>query len=258
MKCFIVLMLLCVSISAQTVTRTPVYRGAARLAPAVSSGITNTTAGLIGWWTFDDGSGTTATDSSGSGFNGTLEGAVLPAWTNGNIGTGALFFNGTNASVNLGQQVRQALSFTNALGFTVTAWIKATMNRGSSTAMNVLGSAQQSTDRMVMQIIPSGNQLVNAVYNGSYNSKTASGFRSTNEWVFCSMIWSNATTVFAWTNAVIVTVTGVNPSSTSTAGTRIGDTSAVANPFQGSIDDVRIYNRPLSFGEITNIFQWRP
>jgi hypothetical protein len=46
---------------------------------------------LVGWWRLDDGSGTTAVDSSGAGNDGTLTGD--PQWTAGKVG-GALTFDG--------------------------------------------------------------------------------------------------------------------------------------------------------------------
>jgi hypothetical protein len=44
--------------------------------------------GLVGWWKFDEESGTTAADSI-SNNNGTLCGTTLPAWTLGKIGGGS-------------------------------------------------------------------------------------------------------------------------------------------------------------------------
>ncbi len=46
--------------------------------------------GLMGWWKFDDGSGTVAEDSSGNGYDGTVYDAV---WVDGQLG-GALNFAG--------------------------------------------------------------------------------------------------------------------------------------------------------------------
>ena len=53
------------------------------------------TQGLIGYWNFDEGTGTIAHDTSGSGYNGTVNGAV---WTTGKI-NGALSFNGATSNV---------------------------------------------------------------------------------------------------------------------------------------------------------------
>ena len=52
---------------------------------------------LAARWRFDEGSGTTANDSSGNGNNGTVQAAT---WTSGQTG-GALDFNGTNSLVNV-------------------------------------------------------------------------------------------------------------------------------------------------------------
>ena len=52
---------------------------------------TGVRADLVGWWRLDDGSGTTAIDSSGSGNDGTLNGD--PKWVAGKVG-GALEMDG--------------------------------------------------------------------------------------------------------------------------------------------------------------------
>ena len=57
--------------------------------------------GLVGHWTFDEGSGTTANDASGLGNNGTLLNMnSVTDWVSGKLG-GALRFNGSNASVSI-------------------------------------------------------------------------------------------------------------------------------------------------------------
>ncbi|MDD5486994.1 MAG: DUF2341 domain-containing protein, partial [Dehalococcoidales bacterium] len=55
-----------------------------------------TTNGLAAWWKFDESSGTSAVDSSGNGYTGTL--VNNPAWVEGKYGN-ALSFNGTNSYV---------------------------------------------------------------------------------------------------------------------------------------------------------------
>jgi len=49
-------------------------------------------AALVGWWKFNDGSGTVAKDSSGRGYDGTV---INPVWAEGKYG-GALSFGGTS------------------------------------------------------------------------------------------------------------------------------------------------------------------
>src|ERR1700722_9160448 len=53
--------------------------------------------GLVGYWAFDDASGTTAVDSSGNSNNGTVSNA---SWGPGKINDG-LVFNGSNSLVSL-------------------------------------------------------------------------------------------------------------------------------------------------------------
>ena len=70
----------------------------------------------VGIWLFDDGSGTTAKDSSGSGNDGTLEGGA--AWTADGKSGGAIDFNGTDACVQIGEKLLDGLE-----EFTIIAWI---------------------------------------------------------------------------------------------------------------------------------------
>jgi len=60
---------------------------------------TNTSSGLQTLYAFDEGSGTTVTDSSGNGRNGTISGAT---WATGKIG-GGLGFDGVNDYVTISQ-----------------------------------------------------------------------------------------------------------------------------------------------------------
>ncbi len=69
-------------------------------------------ADLVGWWRFDDGSGTTAMDSSGNGNDGTLNGGAQ--WTDGQIG-GAIQFNGSDSFVAAPHIPLNSQSFTIAM-----------------------------------------------------------------------------------------------------------------------------------------------
>ena len=70
---------------------------------------------LVGFWSFEDGSGTVATDFSGSGKTGTLTGG--PTWVDGKIGK-ALSFSGSGQYVDMGTS---PITGTNA--FTLSSWI---------------------------------------------------------------------------------------------------------------------------------------
>ena len=69
---------------------------------------------LIGYWKFNEGSGTTVEDSSGNGNDGTINGDAT--WTTGKNG-GGLDFDGLDDYVDVGD-----IDLTDA--FTIAAWIK--------------------------------------------------------------------------------------------------------------------------------------
>ncbi len=79
--------------------------------------ITITDPNLIGWWTFDEGTGNTAVDFSGHGNDGTLGGD--PQWVEGAIG-GALDLNGDYVSID------GVVDDITSNDITVSAWIKTT------------------------------------------------------------------------------------------------------------------------------------
>src|SRR5262249_55551223 len=68
-----------------------------RLPPSNAQAV-DITNGLVGHWKFDEGSGTTAADSSGNNNTGTLVNG--PTWTEGKVGQ-ALSFDGVNNHVHI-------------------------------------------------------------------------------------------------------------------------------------------------------------
>jgi hypothetical protein len=93
----------------------------------------NARAGLVGYWKLDEGSGTIASDSSGNGHDGTIEGD--PQWVAGMYGQ-ALDFDGTDDYVDIGLGAGDYFSTLNS-GLTVAAWI----NRASSSTHDVIFGA---------------------------------------------------------------------------------------------------------------------
>jgi hypothetical protein len=79
--------------------------------------IINPHPGLVGWWRFDEGVGAIASDSSGNGNNGRINGAT---WFTGKYGQ-ALSFDGISNSVDITGIQQETLSLSTFL--TVEAWI---------------------------------------------------------------------------------------------------------------------------------------
>jgi hypothetical protein len=80
------------------------------------------TTGLVGWWKFNEGTGTSATaDSSGQGNNGVLTGHA-PSWVQGKL-VNALSFNGTSQYVQI-SGATDSLKDVTKTSFTFVAWVK--------------------------------------------------------------------------------------------------------------------------------------
>ena len=93
------------------------------LVPAASVGA-SPGPGLVGLWHLDESAGTTATDSSGNGYHGTLTNMSPPGcWVSGKLGN-ALDFDGIDDYV----QFPASNSILNTDTFTVEAWFKTSIN----------------------------------------------------------------------------------------------------------------------------------
>src|SRR3989344_558627 len=235
------------------------------------------TSGLVGWWKLDDSSGTSATDSSGNGNTGTL--INNPAWATGKI-DGALNFDGVNDYVNAGTPS----TLNNLPALSISVWIKpdSLSNPGNVIVAKTHGATPTFTGWVLRTENPSGNHnslYFSADFNRNLNDP---GFDPGQDLI--AVAEENVIEVGGW-NHVVVTWDGskiaanakfyVNGSLVGKSpthdkdingdGTRsddsyrpliIGDDyqQPQGQPFDGLIDDVRIYNRVLSAVEIQAIY----
>jgi len=213
------------------------------------------TNGLVGSWTFDEGSGTTAADSSGNGNNGILIGS--PTWTTGKYGY-ALTFDGANY-VDCGNAASLHVQ-----SYTLSAWIKPSALNDSEHRI-ISNGGYGNTDGAVDFVIASNGKLVVLNQNG-YQDECWSQSGS----LFAVGTWSHVAATYNATNGdVKLYVNGVAVSTTV-------NTLRVPNPnpsynlhigvmggplvmyFKGSIDEVRVYNRALTPAEISQVYQVIP
>jgi len=108
--------------------------------------------GPIGYWPFDEGAGTIATDTSGGGHNGKVNGA---SWIAGEKNS-ALSFNGSTSDV-----VTSPISLTNT--FSVSAWVNSV---GSQGAYSRIAETQYNTG-LYLGVNASGTQYKWIVNNGA-------------------------------------------------------------------------------------------
>jgi hypothetical protein len=207
--------------------------------------------GLVGYWPFDEGSGTTANDYSGNGNTGTLTNG--PTWVTGQLNR-ALNFNGTNQYVSLSTGTGIPISNSS---YTLSVWFKAT-SLGSRDGLVGWGNYGV------------GNNLVNAL-RLTDSGECSGGQGVINYWWGNDLtLCSTRVTANAWHHVVaeyngttrIIYVDGVSIGSDTPVGHNVPNTSNFkigvtngADPFPGSIDDVRIYNRALSANDVKLLYQ---
>ena len=188
---------------------------------------------LVGWWQFDEASGTTVNDSSGNGNAGTLTGTF--SRVPGQVG-GAVSFGGTSYVKNN----QGAANFpTGASARTMTAWIKL--------PAKVTGDAL---------IFGHGDGYISVTSGGTL------GFWGIGSTRVDDGAWHHVAGVdngkgATWSVYVdgVVDATGPNTNLNTAAGAdwRIGQWLDGTMNFPGIIDEVRYYNRALSTSEIQSI-----
>src|SRR3989338_6839803 len=101
--------------------------------------------GLVGYWTFDEGTGLRANDFRGKNNYGTLSGTTKPTWVSGKHGK-ALSFDGTSGYVDAGNQ--SSVNLTTAI--TASVWIKYNVDP-KTLRYNGIISKQVSTNAYQLQ-----------------------------------------------------------------------------------------------------------
>jgi fibronectin type 3 domain-containing protein/regulation of enolase protein 1 (concanavalin A-like superfamily) len=197
---------------------------------------------------FNESGGTTAADSSGTGYNGTLVNG--PVFTTGTVGN-AVNLDGVNDHVTLPSGVVSGVT-----AFTASAWVKPdTLSNWSrvfdfGTGINVymfLAPQNGSNGKVRFAITTSGWQAEQKIDG---QSALPAG-----TWSHVVVTWSGNTGIL-YVNGVEVgrnSAMTLNPSSLGTTTQNYLGRSQHPDPyFDGLIDDFRIYTRALSATEIAN------
>ena len=212
------------------------------------------TSGLVGYWNFDEGSGTVANDTSGSGNNGAINGAswvagkacpVASSCSATGVGGGGLSFDGSSNYINILDNASLDALTTN---FTLTAWIKTNKIGYQS----IYDSGTQTNRWKVGLDI--GNRMVFTKI-GIADYDTDPNILNTNTWYFVTFVKNgdSGTNLTFYRNGSVIDTASVGtvatPSGTKQIG-RDGTTSYMG----GLLDEVRVYNRALSVQEILDVY----
>jgi chitodextrinase len=199
-----------------------------------------TASGLVAAYSFNEGTGTVVTDASGNGNNGTISGAT---WTTSGKYGNALVFNGTSALVTVNNSTTLQLS--NAM--TLEAWVNPlTVN---SAWRDVV---YRSSDNYYLEGTTASGSVPGT--GGTFGTSDVVLYGSTalpvNTWTHLAATY-DGTMMRLYVNGTQVASqpqTGVI--ATSTNPLQIGGDSLYGQFFQGTIDEVRIYNVVLTAAEI--------
>ncbi|HXN51421.1 MAG TPA: LamG domain-containing protein [Candidatus Acidoferrum sp.] len=196
---------------------------------------------LIGWWKFDDGSGTSAVDSSGNGLTGTLNGGVT--WVAGKIGPHAITTNGTTGYVN-------APAIPMLSNLSMAFWAKTADNTANKTPVNL-----NSYISCFMQNSNSGQMMCGAAGTSDLTSTTVISDGNWHHFVYTA---SSTPAEQLYVDGVLNATSGApnapywnNQSGYPTIGARYPGTT---NFFNGSIDDVRIYSSVLTAADALSLY----
>lgn len=210
------------------------------------------TTGLVGWWKFDDGSGSTAADSSGLSNTATLINS--PTFSTAQIGTNALTF--TSAS----SQGARATSFSTSMtNMTVCAWVKTSSNT-SPFLFSLNRTPSNYTNEGILQLNGTG-KLLFWDYNGNYGYPTTSNSSSTavndNNWHHVCFAKNGTSGTYYKDGVADGTVSAAANVTYSTNGFSIGyDYRDTASYLNGSLDDVRVYKRTLSSADVSALYAY--
>ena len=212
-------------------------------------------AGLVLHYQFDETSGTTASDSSGSGYTGTLTNMTGSEWTTGKVG-GALSFDGSNDRITV-----PIAALDGATAFSAAMWIN-------------LDAAGFSGDQYWLSVAHAGDD--NEVLVGVNGNKI--------RWYFDDIVEPDSFSVAGWpstwkhlvlarpsalnlmniyvdgslihTENISSTVVSVDPNGLWIGGDQdsVGGGFNSGQQFDGLMDDFRIYDHELSASEVSALY----
>ena len=218
--------------------------------------------GLLGYWKLDEGSGTSAFDSSGNGNTGALSGGAT--WTAGQIGQ-ALSFDGSSGTVRV---PRSPILEPQAI--TVATWVK--RNGAQSTWANIVRKTWQNNSAPTyiswsLQLNPGGQGSDTVAFNtglsgGSDTLNSPSGAIPDGAWTHIAAVYDPAAAApqkKLYVNGVLVASSNrTNPilwDATFTGDIYFAQNGGGGEYFSGSLDDIRYYGRALSDQEVAGLAQ---
>lgn len=207
------------------------------------------TSDLVAHWKFDEGSGATTTDATGNGNDGSIQGD--PQWVTG-IDGGALEFDGIDDFIRVFDPVEVVEADD---PFTVAAWVKVTDNGQANAILNYKFSDGET---ILLNNQANYNRFIfDEIHESGFRRIDAAGYYDTDEWV--SIVWTSdgAGDMRFWINGLEQLAIEQSGSGNAASGIQIGARSGGSgtDPFEGTIDDVRMYNREFDSSDTKLLYE---
>jgi hypothetical protein len=201
--------------------------------------------GLTRYWTLDEGSGTSAADSSGNSATMTIIGG--PTWVAGKIGAHALQFTARS------QYATNLNSIANLTDFTFAAWVKPDDLAGSGGHNIVFSGVLQN---MWLEILPNGHPNFHYYDNNDYTDTSTT--IATGAWRHVAVTVDGAD---GTTGTLKIYVDGSLTLTATPTITQRTDCFAISTygpgvgnyGFIGTIDELPVFNRALNSTEVNSI-----
>lgn len=212
--------------------------------PAIAS--THLSSGLVGYWPFDEASGTTASDASGGNHPGTLVGG--PVWTAGRFGN-ALSFDGVDDYVNIPDpNIIEGLS-----QFSVSVWAASGVTLSDNSRGIVAQARGGGGDSMLLQLRSTDNIAFEVNTGGTVKTDANADIADTG--------WHHYVGVYTG-SSVLLYVDGVlQTNQPAQSGAVIASTNPLTigaydsgRHWAGMIDEVRIYSREILETEVQDLY----
>ncbi|MEV0289632.1 PQQ-dependent sugar dehydrogenase [Kribbella sp. NPDC050820] len=200
--------------------------------------------GLVGAWGFNEGTGTNVGDSSGSGNHGTLSGAT---WSAAGKYGAALSFNGSTGNVT----VPHSASLNLNSSFTFEAWVNPTALTAYQTVL-----IKELTGGCGYWLQTTGTTIASGFNNNGCREHASSAPPiPLNQWSHLAAVFDDAANTYTlYLNGTAVLTesetTAPVPNTQALVFGQSACTSCANERWRGLLDDIRIYNRPLTPAEI--------
>jgi hypothetical protein len=197
-------------------------------------------AGLVGYWSFNEGSGTKVGDMSGNGNHGTLyDGAT---WTAaGKYGAAVTISNSG------GIQITNSPSLLGGAPRTISFWA----NFAGHDVMNTIFCKGWGPSNIDYCLFASSTGVLCVYDNGDYCSSYTIPL---NQWVFITAVFNTTSSTDVYVNGVYNSNIAGGLDTTTDLDLYIGDNQHAGENINGTIDEVRIYNRELSASEVSRLY----